>query len=173
MNVKDLEQLFAYVADLRRRFLAKFRDLGWDAIIKNREATYNSMHDIFIHLLEVEDSYLHYDIPGKPWEDIDPALFKTFEDIEKYDQEVAEKAQAFFRHLPPENVPKEIEIKGWSRKTTIEQVLLHTFLDEIAHIGELVALMWQMDEEPPWTSIVRTWESRPPASGVGGETGTK
>ncbi|MEE9173993.1 MAG: hypothetical protein V3U30_03345, partial [Thermoplasmata archaeon] len=66
MDLTDLEQLFTYVADLRRRFLAKFRDLGWKEINRNREATYNSMHDIFIHLLEVEDSYLHYDIPGKP-----------------------------------------------------------------------------------------------------------
>ncbi len=163
MDVTDLEQLFTYVADLRRRFLAKFRDLGWKEINKNREATYDSMHDIFLHLLEVEDSYLHYDIPGKPWKDIDPALFKTFEDMEKYDHEVAERAGAFFRGLPPEDVGKEIEIEGWSRKATIEQVLLHTFLDEIAHIGELIALMWQMDEEPPWTSIVRTWQSRLPS----------
>ena len=164
MDVTDLEQLFKYVADLRRRFLAKFRDLGWEEVNKNREATYNSMHDIFIHLLEVEDSYLNYDIPGKPWKDIDPALFKTFEDMEKYDHQVAEKAGAFFRDLPSEDVWKEIEIEGWSRKATIEQVLLHTFLDEIAHIGELIALMWQMDEEPPWTSIVRTWKSRPSAN---------
>jgi uncharacterized damage-inducible protein DinB len=164
MDVTDLRQLFTYVADLRRRFLAKFRDLGWEEVMKNREATYNSMHDIFIHLLEVEDSYLHYDIPGKPWEDIDPAVFKTFEDMERYDQEVAERAEAFFRDLPPEDVGKEIEIQGWSRKATIEQVLLHTFLDEIAHIGELVALMWQMDEEPPWTSIVRTWKTHVPSS---------
>ncbi|MFQ5907708.1 MAG: DinB family protein [Thermoplasmata archaeon] len=165
MNVQDLEQLFAYVADLRRKFLARFRDLGWDAIIKNREATYNSMHDIFIHLLEVEDSYLNYDIPGKPWEDIDPDLFKTFADMKKYDREVTEKAQVFFRDLSHEDVGREIEIEGWSRKATIEQVLLHTFLDEIAHIGELIALMWQMDEEPPWTSIVRMWQSQTPPPG--------
>ncbi len=160
MDVTDLEQLFTYVADLRRRFLAKFRDLGWEEVTKNREATYNSMHDIFIHLLEVEDSYLHSDIPGTPWRwgDRDPAFFKTFEDMEKYDREVADRAQAFFRDLPPEDVGKEIEIEGWDRKATVEQILLHTFLDEIAHIGELIALMWQIDEEPPWTSIVRGWE---------------
>ena len=163
MDVTDLEQLFTYVADLRRRFLAKFRGLGWEEVSKNREATYDSMHDIFIHVLEVEDSYLHYDIPGKPWRwgKRDPAFFKAFEDMEKYDREVAEKATTFFHELPPEDLRREIEIEGWSQKATIEQVLLHTFLDEIAHIGELIALMWQMDEEPPWTSIVRTWKSQP------------
>ncbi|MFQ6013375.1 MAG: DinB family protein [Thermoplasmata archaeon] len=157
MDVSDLEQLFAYAADLRRRFLAKFRDLGWEEINRNREATYNSMRDIFIHMQEVEDSYLHYDIPGRPWEDIDPAQFKTFEDMERYEQEVAEKAKAFFESLTPEDMDREVALPGWKRKATIEQVLLHTFLDEIAHIGELIALMWQMDEEPPWTSIVRSW----------------
>ncbi len=164
MDVTDFEQLFTYVANLRQRFLVKFRELGWEEVNENREATYNSMHDIFIHILEVEDSYLNYDIPGKRWEDIDPALFKTFEDMERYDGEVTEKARAFFRGLSPAELTNEIEVEGWSQAATVEQVLLHTFLDEIAHIGELIALMWQMNEEPPWTSIVRTWESRPSTS---------
>lgn len=157
MDVTDLEKLFAYVAHLRQRFIAKFRELGWEAFVENREATYHSMHDIFIHLLEVEDSYLHYDIPGKPWQDLPPEDFQTFDDVARYDAEVAKRAKAFFQALPTEDVTKEVLIEDWGEKATIEQVLLHTFLDEIAHIGELIALMWQMDEKPPWRSIVRTW----------------
>lgn len=157
MQVSDLSQLFAYMADLRRRFLARFRDLGWEQVTRNREATYHSMHNILIHMLEVEDSYLHYDIPGKPWEDIHPDVFDSFDKMEAYDREVAEKAEDFFAELEDHDLGREIHVEGWGESFSMEHVLLHTFLDEMAHLGELICLMWQMDEEPPFRSIVRQW----------------
>ncbi len=67
MDVLDLASLYEYLIESRERFFAKFRELGWDEVTRNREATWGSMHGIFIHMLEVEDSWLHYDIRGKAW----------------------------------------------------------------------------------------------------------
>ena len=161
MEASDISQLFEYVADSRRRFLTAFRQLGWDEVTKNREAMYNSMRGIFIHMLEVEDSYLHYDIPGISWPhgERDPAVFDTFEKMESYDQSVATKAKEFFADLTSEGLDRDVFIPDWDEKASMEQVLLHTFLDEMAHFGELVCLMWQMDAEPPFRSIVRSWRT--------------
>jgi len=41
----------------------------------------------------------------------------------------------------------------------MEHVLVHTFLDEMAHVGELVCLRWQIDVEPQFRSIVRRWRN--------------
>lgn len=83
MNPSDISQLYEYLVESRQGFLAKFRELGWNEINRNYEASQHSMHGIFIHMLEVEDSWLHYDIPGKSWPhgDRDPSAFKTFEEI--------------------------------------------------------------------------------------------
>jgi len=157
----DISQLFEYVADSRRRFLTAFRQLGWREVTRNREATHNSMHGIFIHMLEVEESYLHYDLPGIPWPhgERDPVVFDTFEKMEAYDQAVATKAREFFAGLTADGLGREVLIPDWGETTSIEHVLLHTFLDEMAHVGELVCLMWQIDVEPPFRSIVRRWRN--------------
>ena len=33
---------------------------------------------------------------------------------------------------------------------SFERIVLHAFVDELAHVGELVGLFWQMDVEPPF-----------------------
>ena len=33
---------------------------------------------------------------------------------------------------------------------SFERIVLHAFVDELAHVGELVCLFWQMDVEPPF-----------------------
>jgi len=41
----------------------------------------------------------------------------------------------------------------WSHgraKTRMRRILFHVFVDEPAHLGELIALMWQLHAEPPW-----------------------
>jgi len=161
MEASDISQLFEYIADLRRRFLNAFRQLNWGEVTRNREATNNSMHGIFIHMLEVEESYLHYDIPGIPWPhgNRDPVVFDTFEKMEAYDQAVATRAMEFFAGLTSEGLGREVFISDWEEATSVEHVLLHTFLDEMAHVGELVCLMWQIDVEPPFRSIVGMWKN--------------
>ena len=161
MEASDFSQLFEYIADSRRRFLSALRQLGWEEATKNREATHNSMHDIFIHMLEVEDSYLHYDLPGIAWPhgERDPVVFDTFEKMEAYDQGIETKTGEFFAGLTSHDLGREVSIPGWDETTSMEHVLLHTFLDEMAHLGELVCLMWQIDVEPPFRSIVRRWKN--------------
>lgn len=161
MEASDLTQLFEYIADSRRRFLTAFRELGWEEVSKNRGATHHSMHGIFMHMLEVEDSYLHYDIPGIPWPhgERDPIVFDTFGKMEAYDQDVVARTRAFFARLTSDDLGREVAIPDWGEKTSMEHVLLHTFLDEMAHLGELVGLMWQMDVEPPFRSARNRWKN--------------
>ncbi len=160
MEVSDVAQLFAYMADLRRRFLAKFREVGWEEVNRNREATHHSMRNIFVHMLDVEDSYLREAILGHSVEEADPEDFPSFDALEAYDREVAQRATEFFSSLEPDDLGRAVRVPWWrGRETSVEPVLLHAFLDEMAHLGELICLMWQMDVEPPLISIVRSWEN--------------
>jgi uncharacterized damage-inducible protein DinB len=175
MNGTDFTRLFAYAAASRRRFLSRFRELGWDEVTRNREATHRSLHNILVHMLDVEESYLQEAIQGKPVPELDPRDFETFEDLQAHDCQVTARTETLLRSLTPSDLPGAISVPWWKsrKKQTIERVLLHAFLDEIAHLGEMVGLMWQMDEEPPWTSIIRTWETDPPTPPVDPEKGTE
>lgn len=153
-----MRRLYEYVIETRRSFLSKLRELGWEEFAKNREASWNSMLGVFIHLLEVEDSWLHYDLVGKPWPygDRDPSVFKSFDEVEVYDQELTEKTLSLIENLTQEALVKEV-IFDWRQgkvKSSTENILIHTFIDEVAHLGELICLMWQLNLTPPWTNWI-------------------
>lgn len=158
MDVFDFSRLFEYLGEMRGRFLATFREIGWDEVTRNREATHHSMRNIFVHMLDVEDSYLQEAILGHHVEEANPDEFVSFGVLEAYHQAVSDRTNEFFAALRPADLEREVRVPWWrGRKTSVEPVLLHTFLDEVAHLGELICLLWQMDVEPPFRSIVRSW----------------
>lgn len=154
MNRPDISRLYEYVILSRRKFLSQFRTLGWEEFVKNREASWNSLQGIFIHLLEVEDSWLHYAIAGKPWPfgDREPTVFKNFDEVENYERDLTQRTRRLLADLNSEELSKEIEIdfSEGKEKRTMEDILIHAFIDEVAHLGEFVCLMWQMDLRPPF-----------------------
>ncbi len=158
MNPADVRFLYEYVIESRGKFLSKCRELGWDEFTKNREASWNSMQGIFVHMLEMEDSWLHYDIPGKPWPygDRDPAFYKSFEEMEAFHRQLADKTRALLKDLTRDALAKEVvfEYRKGMAKSTIESILVHAFIDEVAHLGELICLMWQLNVKPPYLSYI-------------------
>ena len=158
MNSDDIRSLYDYAIASRRRFLEKSREVGWDEFVKNNEASWNSMQGIFIHVLEVEDSWLHYDMQGKQWPygDRDPNAFKSFDEVEAYEREVTDRTMKFLDNITNSQLTRTIAFDYRSRmvESSIENILIHTFIDEIAHIGELICLMWQMDVKPPYENWI-------------------
>jgi len=153
MDVLDLVSLYEYIIESRERFLEAFRELGWAEVTKDRGATWNSMRGIFVHMLEVEDSWIHYDVAGRSWPygARDPSAFKTFEEIAAYHTDLAGRTRAYLDGLTDESLAGEV-LFDWApgkARSSIEDVLVHAFIDELAHLGELICLMWQMDVKPP------------------------
>ena len=156
MEAADISRLYEYVIESRRKFLEAFRRLGWEEFTRNREATWDSLRGIFVHILEVEDSWLHYDIPGKPWPfgNRDPLTFKNFEEVEAYEHELTEKTRQLLAYLKPQDLCRDVVLWEGQRKGTVENILIHTFIDEVAHLGEFVCLMWQIDRKPPFINWI-------------------
>ena len=156
MNGPDISRLYEYVILSRRKFLSSFRTLGWEEFVRNREASWNSLQGIFIHMLEVEDYLLHYDIAGKPWPfgDRDPSVFKNIVEVENYEREVTQKTRKLLEDLNPEELSREISYSEGKEKATVEKLLIQAFIDEVVHLGEFVCLMWQMDKKPPYINWI-------------------
>ena len=159
MNISDARELYTYLAESRKSFLNKLLELGWEEATRDRGATWGSMQGVFVHLLEVEDSWLHYDIPGKLWPygDRDPSAFKDFNELEAYNRELSERTKTYLSSLTLEELRREVsyDVRGSTTKSTVENILIHTCIDEIAHIGELICLMWQLDVKPPYIDWIK------------------
>ncbi len=118
-------------------------------------ASFPSITDIFVHIL---DAY-------RWW-----FLFVYFDRLSNYKRlrgqkrysrrEVVEEERridihvmAFVHKLKPEDLDRNVIYKDGSQVKTIElrQMLLHMIEEELQHRGELNALLWQLDVDPPVT----------------------
>jgi uncharacterized damage-inducible protein DinB len=155
MQASEARQLFDYVIDTRIRFLATFREIGWEEFSKNREASWHSMLGIFLHILDVEESWLQFALQGLPPADSlspNPAEYNNFDILTELNSKVSARTISVLEHLKDEDLSKEVAFRESSgiTKRKASKILMHAFVDEVAHVGELICLLWQQDIKTPY-----------------------
>jgi len=131
-------QLLDYSQDLRHRYFQTLSRLPWTEVIKDRGASFPSLRDIFLHMIFVTDAYINYALQGnKNYPEVKPEEYDSIEKIKRYMDDVEIRAGANLAKMTPEQLEKS------------ETLLLDFFQEETHHRGELLALLWQMDVEPP------------------------
>ncbi len=155
MNPKEVGEHFDYLIDTRARFLDTFRKLGWDEFEKDRGATWGSMLAIFLHLLDNEEGWLQFAARGRSMlnaPDRKVADYASFEQLAADNAKVVAQTRAFVQSLTETELASEVEfhMPHETMHRTREKIVMHAFVDELAHLGEFVCLLWQLDVEPPF-----------------------
>jgi uncharacterized damage-inducible protein DinB len=150
----DSRKLFEYSQVLRNRYLEQIAKLPWEEVVRSRGASFDSVRDIFLHTVDAEDRLINYVIPGrtKDWISRNPDEFRNIDAVRKRAREVESKAKASVADMKPEELERKVETTRPGKPNTlvrVEDVLVHAALENIHHFGELIALLWQMDMEPP------------------------
>jgi uncharacterized damage-inducible protein DinB len=147
----DIKDLLAYNDIERRAFFKAFAKLSWDDFIENREASFNSIRNIFIHTLNATDFWLDFlrkenERSKKKFDE-----YKTLDEVGAYMEHVEKRMHNYLKSLSPADLKKKYEGRrpGKPETVTAEDVLVHIFEEEVHHRGELIALFWQMGIEPP------------------------
>jgi uncharacterized damage-inducible protein DinB len=148
----DVRTLIEYNAEVRRKYLAALAKLPWHEFVKNREASWYSMRNIFIHTLGAADHWLDFlqDEKRRVPRDFDD--YKTSEDVQAYMDQVEGRMCNYLSSLTSEQLSKKYTVTndaGERIQITAEDVLIHVFEEEVHHRGELIALLWQVGVEPP------------------------
>jgi uncharacterized damage-inducible protein DinB len=151
MNSRDL---FEYSQTLRNRYLEQIATLPWEDVVKSCGASFDSLRNIFLRTVDVEDRLVNYVISGrtKDWVSRSPDEFRDMDSIKKRATEVESKAKAYMARMEPAELERKVELPRGAMPSImvrVEDVLVHTSLENIQHFRELIALLWQMDIEPP------------------------
>ncbi len=151
-KVVDIKKLLEYNETMRHRYFETFTKLSWEEFTKNREASFHSMKNIFVHTLGAIDYWLDFlqkqNLHSKKKYD----EYKTFEQVKAYMEHVEKRMHTYLNSLSTEKLEKTYTVKdndGKTNKITAEDVLIHVFEEEVHHRGEFNALLWQMGIEPP------------------------
>ena len=151
----DICELLKYNEKIRRQYFDSFTQLSWEEFTKNREASFHSIRNIFIHTLNAVDYWLSF-LQKK-----DFRAHKKFDEYESFEEAKAFMEQVekkTFDYLNSLSVAKLRETytanddSGKPIQVTAEDILIHLFEEEVHHRGELIALLWQMGVEPPLMS---------------------
>ncbi len=148
----DIHALLEYNESVRHKYFESFTSLSWKEFTKNREASFHSLRNIFVHTLGAIDYWLDFLRKEKLCSQKEYDKYETFEDVKVYMKHVEKRMQDYLNSLPKEGLSKRYRTKTDDNKTvdiTAEDVLIHVFEEEIQHRGELNALLWQMSIEPP------------------------
>jgi len=155
-NELDLiKEYFEYNTYVRRKYFDKiFKELPETERHKDRGASFPSLVDIFVHVLDGYRYWLYYTINDKVNEYFSlRGKIKSSEDVEKEMKNVEKLIDDFFNNLKEEDLDRLIVYSYKNRKYQIKlkTILLHLIEEELQHRGELNALLWQMNIDPPVT----------------------
>jgi len=152
MLLVEVRQLLEYNEKVRHRYFEALAKLPWDEFVKNREASFHSLRNIFIHTLGAIDYWLDFLQKENLHSDRKFDEYRTFQDVRAYMEQVETRMRNYFNSSPIGGLEKKYTVTNDANETveiTAEDVLIHVFEEEVHHRGELIALLWQMGIEPP------------------------
>jgi uncharacterized damage-inducible protein DinB len=123
---------------------------------KDRGASYGSIQEILYHILESHFWWFR-DVPNGNQDYPTIVMGKQWSDRELRDlnRELDSVMHSIMDSLTPEELAKEYTVHGeaggkpYTMTVNLADIIWHDIEEQIQHIGELNALFWQIDIDPP------------------------
>lgn len=160
----DIRALMAYNHELWRRFADHFVDeLSWDELSRNHETSHNTIANVTMHAINMEDWWLNYVLVGKAWEGPAWDGFRSAKEMRQRVRDVQKKTEQLLATASPADLQRKhaVEVAGEVRELTLEDVLVEVWNESTHHRGEVLAMMWRMDKEPPYVDYITWLTTRP------------
>lgn len=153
--------LMGFVHELREDFFECAAKQGWKEFTRDRGVSMLSFRDTFLHLAYVEEQHVTKFCEGRPapWMRevmrIPKDRYRSIPAVRKRLREVRAMGDRRFKGW---NTPVELEkpavwvaSKKYPLRLTRDSALAQCVTEHLLHLGEVEAMLWQMDIEPPTT----------------------
>ena len=159
-ELQAVKDWFDYNTFVRKRYLRSIEKLPKNVLEKNRGASFPSILDIFTHVLDVYKSWFETYETGK-WSSEIEGL--SLAQAKKLESEVDSYLENFMKKTSAADLNNTFQYsagKGKKKRIVTRRLidmLWHLVEEELQHRGEMNALLWQEDIDPPITSWGR-WQ---------------
>jgi uncharacterized damage-inducible protein DinB len=164
MEPSDIKELFMYNHTVRQSYIDEFqKNIPWQEMVRNHDTAWLSLKDTLLHIIWVEDTWINYSIQGleDPNRPFNYSKYQTWNSIIEYNSRIVSKVDEYLSNIKLEDLDRKV----WrinndciKRTSRIKDVLIHVVTEEHHHRGEIIAILWQMNIEPPdmgWLSIMK------------------
>ena len=164
MEPSDIKELFMYNHIVRQSYIDEFqKNIPWQEMVRNHDIAWLSLKDTLLHIIWVEDTWINYSIQGleDPNRPFNYSKYQTWNSIIEYNSRIISKVDEYLSNIKLEDLDRKvwrINNDGIKRTSRIKDVLIHVVTEELHHRGEIIAILWQMNIEPPdmgWLSIMK------------------
>jgi len=148
-----IRELHQYSSTVRRAFLEKLASLPWEVVTQDRGASFGSMKDVMLHMIDNEDMIVSgqvLKVPGykraREWED-----YRDMQMIREHLDEVERRTDAYLEKADEKELGRRVNltVRSGTFDLSVEECLMQSFTEQLYHMGELIAILWQDDIEPP------------------------
>ncbi len=151
-----LRGLYAYHFRKLRSYLRTIWSLPVAERYRDRGATYPSLVDLYLHILDDYRFWFIQAYAGRTFRDFPLGVRMGRKEAERATREVERLVMGFLQQLHPKDLDRRFYIQVDRRSITIRSMLLQMIEGDLQHKGELNALLWQMDVKPPPVDLSRT-----------------
>ena len=164
MEPSDIKELFMYNHIVRQSYIDEFqKNIPWQEMVRNHDIAWLSLKDTLLHIIWVEDTWINYSFQGleDPNRPFNYSKYQTWNSIIEYNSRIISKVDEYLSNIKLEDLDRKvwrINKDGIRRTSRIKDVLIHVVTEELHHRGEIIAILWQMNIEPPdmgWLSIMK------------------
>lgn len=156
-EVEWIRKWYAYNAAARQGYFATLSKLPPEELKRDRGASFPTLLDILGHSTGGIETWIvrMSALVGEPFPHCDLPEPESLDDLRKYDRWVEEKVDQFFSRLSDKDLDRTFLVPKmppwWDEDFTsgVRSTLLHVIEHELQHRGELNALLWQIDVDPP------------------------
>jgi uncharacterized damage-inducible protein DinB len=150
-----VKEWYRYNSYVRKKYISAIEKLPENEITRDRGASFPSVLDILCHTLDAYRSWFFYAYVGKDY-DASTRLrgrIKSIQELKEEEGKVDFAIMRFVEGLVPSDLNSVFETSDGTKRwrNTLRQMLWHMVEEELQHRGEINALFWQLDVDPPIT----------------------
>jgi uncharacterized damage-inducible protein DinB len=152
-----IRALYEYNSQTREKYLKAIWKLPPRERYRNRGASYPSIVDIYLHVLDAYRLWFDevYAGGGTPaWYPLGQRF--TLAEARRETRAIDRRVRRVLRALRPAELERRLALpKRWRTRKRIEVkvLLVHMIEEELQHRGEMNALLWQKGRDPPVTGF--------------------
>jgi len=152
---ETIRELYLYNSRVRQKYLTAIWKLPPRQRYRNRGASFPSLVDIYMHVL---DAYRWWFLSvygrGKTFDEYPLGQRYSKSEAQKETAAVDRLISKTLREIGPRGLTRRVSWRGRrSFEVSVRTMLIHMVEEELQHRGEMNALLWQLDVDPPVTGF--------------------
>ena len=156
-DLEAIQELYRYNSEVRKKYMrAIFKKLPRSERYRDRGASFPSVVDVFVHVLDAYRWWFIFVYEDRlpEYKRLREAKQYTLKEVEEEEKKIDGRVMEFVNSLKPQDLDATVSFKDGSRRKSIKlrAMLLQLIGEELQHRGELNALFWQLDVNPPLTN---------------------